>query len=118
MKKIMLIEDEVSILEATQIALEMYDFDVLAIEDANNIFDQIESFQPDIILMDFNLGHHNGRKICDQIKSNPANAKIKVLLFTAAVTDDTEFSNPLFTNFDGYVAKPYSIEDLIEKVSR
>ena len=114
----MLVEDEISIMEATQMALEMHDFEVMPITDAKNIFDQVDSFKPDIILMDFNMGSLNGRKICDQIKSNPTTAQIKVLLFTAAVTDDAEFKNPLFANFDGYVAKPYSIDDLINKVSR
>ncbi|RDC57984.1 response regulator [Pedobacter chinensis] len=116
-KKIMLVEDEASVMEATQIVLEMYDFEVLALPDAEHIFEQIETFKPDTILMDFNIGLHNGRKICDQIKANPSIAGIKVLLFSAAVNDDNEFNNPIFSNFDNYVGKPYAIDELIEKIT-
>ncbi len=113
-----MIDDDYGVLEATTLALEISNFDVLALPDAIGLEEHIENFKPDTILMDYNIGEvQNGRKICENLRTNSKTKGIKVILFTAAVITDSDFRNPLFRCFDGYLTKPYDLDDLIKIVS-
>lgn len=116
MKKVMIVEDDKLILEATSMALEMFGHQVIAKIEAADIFNEIRYLCPDVLLLDYCIGNQNGRKICDYLKSDAGIQQVKVLLFSSAVADDLDFSNPLFFNFDGYIPKPFDIHELIRKI--
>lgn len=117
MKKIIIIEDDEAIAEVTSLALEMSGHEVISIDDPDALFNMIDQFKPEVILMDYNIGNANGRKICEDIKFNPKYESLKVLLFSAAVSSESDFKNPLFRFFDGFVPKPYDLEDLLAKIN-
>ncbi|MCX3264969.1 response regulator [Pedobacter agri] len=117
MKRIIIVEDDEAISEATTLALEMSGHEVVVTNEVDSLFQLIYKFGPDIILMDYSIGNANGRKLCEEIKLELKYDNVKILLFSAAVSDESEFRNPLFKYFDGFVPKPYDLEDLLSKIN-
>lgn len=116
MKRVLIIDDDPMILEVTQMALEASDFEVRTLNNENGVEDAIEEFNPHTILLDYNIGDSgNGRKICEAIKENPVTKHIRIVLFSALIFDNEDFSNNLFKCFDDYIPKPFDISELIEK---
>lgn len=93
MKRIIIVEDDKAISEATTLTSEMSGHEVVVTNEVDSLFQLIYKFGPDIILMDFSIGNANGRKLCEEIKLELKYDNIKILLFSAAVSDESEFRN-------------------------
>ena len=83
MAKILIIDDEIDILEVVKIILKNHDFDVETLAKWENIPHTIQSYNPDLILLDVSLGGADGREICKELKSSEATEKIPIILFSA-----------------------------------
>ena len=80
-------------------------------------FEQIESHNPNIILMDINMPEMDGYTLTAKIKENPAYENIPVIAVTANVMrGDKERS--LEAGCDGYIQKPIDIDLLTEQIER
>lgn len=111
-KKIVVIEDNHDILELLGFILENEDYEVLASINSEPI-KRLEEFNPHLILMDENLGEEKGHKLCLEIKGNTSTAHMPVILISA-VNDLPEIARRC--KADGYIAKPFLIEDLLDLV--
>ncbi|WP_316831681.1 response regulator [Pedobacter aquatilis] len=117
MKRILVVDDDPSILASTKTALEHEGFDVLAMADGENILTQVAAYRPDLVLLDFNIGNYgNGRKIGDQIKKHFNTSQIRLLLFSAGISDESELNRRHFRHFDGFIAKPYDLDAMVNKI--
>lgn len=82
MKRILVVDDDIEVLETIQLILEIGGFKVSALNDGEEIFNRIEKFSPDLILLDISLGHIDGRVLCEQLKSIESTSKIPILLIS------------------------------------
>jgi len=114
MKKILVVDDDIDILTVVQLVLDSNGFEVSAISNWQNIYKQIDTFKPDLILLDVSLGTQDGRNICKQLKSNNDTKKISVILFSANHNVHTSIPECLA---DSFIAKPFDINDLIEGIN-
>lgn len=114
MNKILVVDDDVDILTVVQLVLDSHGFEVVAISKWQQIYSQIESFKPDLILLDVSLGSQDGRNICRQLKTDTATKKISIVLFSA--NHNVQKSIPdCFA--DMFISKPFDIDDLIEGIN-
>ncbi len=67
-KRILIIDDDKTILEAIKILLEEEDFNVRILADGNNLLKKIENNIPDLILLDYRLPGKDGWEIAKEIK--------------------------------------------------
>jgi two-component system, cell cycle response regulator DivK len=70
---------------------------------------------PQLILMDIQLPGIDGVAALAQLKANPVTAKIPVIALTAFAMQD-ERQRFRTAGFDGYLAKPINIRELLEVV--
>lgn len=112
-KKVLLLDDDLSVLEAVQDALVYYDYTVQAIPGAADIFSKISEFKPDLLLLDYLLMGENGGEVCHQIKNDPATAGLPVV-FISAYSNSIPESH--LQECDGVLEKPFDLTDLLEKV--
>ena len=70
MKKILVVDDNLDILEILQIAFEEREYEVITLSDGEKVLESVRQFLPGIILLDVFLGGTNGTIICSEIKSN------------------------------------------------
>ncbi|HJT72571.1 MAG TPA: response regulator, partial [Chitinophaga sp.] len=89
MFKILLLDDDNSILEVVSLVLTRKKLEVIAINDPSLLNNLLEQHHPDLLLMDIALGTYDGRNICREIKDSPA-AEMPVILFSAqSFTDES-----------------------------
>ena len=72
-------------------------------------------YQPDLILMDFQLPILDGYEATRQIKANPATRHIPVIAVTSYALSGDE-AKAMAVGCSGYVAKPYSPRKLLAKI--
>lgn len=114
MKRILVVDDDIDILTVVKLVLESNEFEVAAISDWQKIFTQIETFHPDLILLDVSLGIQDGRNLCKQVKSNGDTKHISIILFSANHNVEKSVQECLANTF---ISKPFDINDLIEKIN-
>ena len=111
MSKILVVDDDIDILSVMEILLSMKGFDVEVTSKGENTFPKIESFKPDLILLDVLISGYDGRAICKQFKSNPATNHIPVIMFSAhpgAAATIVDYGA------DDFIAKPFDVKNLME----
>ena len=114
MKKILVLDDDTDIVTVVQLVLESNGFEVRAITRWQKIYAEIETFKPDLILLDVSLGNQDGRNICKQIKSDKETQNISVILFSANLNVEKSVAECMADNF---IAKPFDINELIRGIN-
>jgi DNA-binding response OmpR family regulator len=114
MSKILVVDDDIDILSVMEILLTMKGFEVEVTARGENTFPKIETFKPDIILLDVLISGQDGRIICRKLKSNKETRHIPVIMFSAhpgAAATIAEYGA------DDFIAKPFDVRNLIQKVN-
>lgn len=112
-KNILIADDDVGIVDAISMMLEMEGYNVTFTHDGANV--NAEAQTPvDLILLDIWMSGHDGRDICRQLKSNAVTKNIPVLMISAS--RDIKQS-ALDAGADDFLEKPFEMTMLIDKVS-
>ena len=75
----------------------------------------VESYRPNLILLDSSMPDMNGWKMHEELRKMPATASIPIIALTAhAMQGDKE--RVIKAGFDGYIAKPFSVTLLVEDI--
>jgi CheY-like chemotaxis protein len=113
-KKVLIVDDDESIVEVVQMILEGEGYQV----DASLNGDCIPEFPgglPDLILLDVLLLGEDGREICQQLKRDPGKAHIPVIMLSA-YSDANKFIG--VSGADGFIEKPFDVDVLITIVAK
>ncbi|MGM9476087.1 response regulator transcription factor [Pedobacter sp. GSP4] len=111
--KIMIIDDHPATLDALKMIFEFEGYLVLALSGATHLHAKVNSFQPDVILIDVLLGFNDGRAICRELKLS-IHAAIPLLIMSSRIGLTNE--SFLTTHCDDYMEKPFEMETIVEKV--
>ena len=112
MKKILIIEDDVSIAEIECDFLEINGYDVTVIADGARGCQEAASGQYDLILLDLLLPGMDGFEICKRVRDT---IDIPILMVTAK-KDDVDKIRGLGFGADDYIPKPFSLPELVARV--
>nr|WP_263323322.1 response regulator transcription factor [Neobacillus sp. Marseille-Q6967] len=112
MKKILLIEDEVSIAELQRDYLEINHFDVDIQHTGDAGLQLALQNHYDLIILDIMLPGINGFEICKQVRV----VKNIPILFVSAKKEDIDKIRGLGLGADDYITKPFSPSELVARV--
>ena len=113
MSKVLVVDDDKDLLEMVNIALSKQGFTTSTLNSGKYFFNKVESFRPDIILLDIFIGDADGRKLCHQLKDIPDSQNIPVILYSAGNVSGSSIERSLANAF---VGKPFDIKQLVEKI--
>jgi DNA-binding response OmpR family regulator len=114
-KRILIVDDELSILVPIKFLLEKSDFHVDLAQSGKDALDKIAQSKPDLILLDIMLPDLDGYEIYQMIRERPEWDDIKVIYLTAK-NRDVDIAKGLNLGVDAYITKPFSNAELLEKV--
>ncbi|MCL4113962.1 UNVERIFIED_CONTAM: hypothetical protein GTU68_035265 [Idotea baltica] len=111
--RILLVEDEKSLLETIQLNLELEGYEVIAVEDGKKAVQTYHSQHFDLILLDVMLPGVDGFKICEQIRLTDTKTPIIFLTAKDATQDRLQ---GLRLGADDYLQKPFHLEELLLRI--
>jgi CheY-like chemotaxis protein len=115
--RILVINDDQSILELFQLLLESEGYEVLLSKVAFEEVRQIEHQHADLIILDFKLGTHaNGFLLLQKIRMYPPTTAIPVILCTAAVGEVREQEEVLRQKGIPVIYKPFDLDELLQAI--
>jgi twitching motility two-component system response regulator PilG len=115
--KILIVEDEESLLRLESILLTSKGYDVVGASNGQQALDVILSDRPDLVLLDIMLPEIDGFEVCNRIKSNPETEGIPVIMVTAKKTGD-DMARGEAVGADWYITKPFKSAMVIETIQR
>jgi two-component system cell cycle response regulator DivK len=117
MKTILVIEDNPHNLRLAELVLRKGGYAVLSATDGQSGLKLARENVPDAILMDIQMPGIDGLEVTRLLKSDMRTATIKVLALTAlAMRGDEERLRQ--AGCDGYLAKPYHYQELLDSLAR
>jgi len=115
-KKILVIEDDKDIRDTIVYILQEEKYEVIASENSK-ILKSINEYMPDLVLLDNWLtdwkSDANGQQLSKELKSDPTTSHIPVIIISA-VSNIKEIAEAGLA--DGYLRKPFDLNELIEIV--
>ena len=115
MSLIYIVEDDSNIREIETIALKNTGYEVCAFENAKEFYRKVEERVPDLVLLDVMLPDESGYDIVKKLRKTPTTKKLPVIMVTAK-TQEIDMIKGLDDGADDYVAKPFSVMELISRV--
>ena len=112
MKKILLVEDNETIVMGLRYSLEQENFQVISAKSVAESKEKIKQEQIDIVLLDVSLPDGNGFDICKEIKEKQ---DIPVIFLTAQ-DEETSVVLGLDLGADDYIVKPFRTRELISRI--
>lgn len=113
MKKILLLDDDIDILNVIKLVLSYKRYEVKAISKWQNVQAILKEFSPDLIMLDIDLGGADGGEICKKIKLSKKNQHIPVILISAHHLPEKYLKS---VKAQGFVSKPFEMQDLLNIV--
>ncbi len=113
--KIVVIEDEPDIRELLEYNLAREGFRVHSTRDGEEGLSLVKREDPDAVLLDLMLPGLDGIEVCRKLKSDPLTRAIPIVMVTAK-GEESDIVLGLGIGADDYVAKPFSIKELIARV--
>jgi len=114
MKRILIVDDNVFMVEVMTYILNSKGYDVMALYTGNEVFNTIKIEHPDLVILDLALPDLDGRDICKLLKLNTSTKNLPVILCSGA--DDLDDALKLPGAPDDVLHKPFDINSLVEKV--
>jgi signal transduction histidine kinase len=117
MTKIMVVEDNMTLLESIAFELEMRDYDVVQATDGQSAIDQLELMTtlPDVIVSDIAMPDLDGYKLLEIVRQHEAWKSIP-LIFLTAFDSKNSIRIGKELGVDDYLVKPFDPDDLIVAV--
>ncbi|WP_243291236.1 response regulator transcription factor [Bacillus sp. FJAT-47783] len=112
-KKVLVVDDEQSIVTLLQYNLEQAGFEVVTASDGEEGYNKALEENPDIIILDLMLPSMDGIEVCKQLRQQKV--QIPILMLTAK---DDEFDKVLGLELgaDDYLTKPFSPREVVARV--
>jgi len=114
-KLILIVDDEPDILELVSLHLKKANFEAKGVQDAEALFDFLNSHTPDLIILDLMLPDADGFDVCKQLKNDDKFSDIPIIMLTAK-GEETDKIVGLELGADDYITKPFSPKELVARV--
>ncbi len=114
MKKVMLVEDDETMLSLLGTLLEMEGFNVVKLDRFNNVVEEVRAVMPDVLLMDVHLQKVDGLALLEQMRKDQAFSKMRIMMSSGIDVSTSSMAK----GANEFLLKPYMPDELIEKVKR
>src|SRR5438309_11803551 len=105
-------DDDPQLLRLVMRNLELEDYTVLVASDGKQALEQIETHQPDLVLLDVMMPMMDGFTVCQRVREFSA---VPIIIVTARGQDQDKVRG-LDLGADDYLTKPFSVDELLARV--
>jgi len=110
--KILVVDDERSILDLLEMILKREQFQVATASDGKSAMALFDSFNPDLVLLDLMLPDINGHDLCREMTNK---RRVPIIMLTAK-NDIVDKVLGLELGADDYITKPFDTRELVARI--
>ena len=112
---VLIVEDEPAQSEVLAYNLKAEGYHVITADNGEDALILVDENMPDLILLDWMMPHVSGIEVCRRLKIRPETRSIPIIMLSAR-SEEIDRVRGLEIGADDYVAKPYSIIELMARV--
>jgi two-component system alkaline phosphatase synthesis response regulator PhoP len=116
-KRVLIVDDEPNIVTSLEFLMEVNGYEVCIARNGEEALNQAHAVHPDLILLDVMLPIRSGFEVCQKVRESIGLRGIKILMLTAKGRD-IEVEKGKAVGADDYITKPFSTQELVERVRR
>ncbi len=113
MTKVVLIEDDLTMISLLETLLEIEGFEVKKIEDYDTAVMDVKAASPDVVLMDVHLREADGLEILREMRMDSGLSSVKVIMSSGMDYS----SKSMKAGANDFIMKPYMPDELIDKIN-
>jgi DNA-binding response OmpR family regulator len=115
-KKIVIVDDSVTIVNVIKKILSEANYVVETITDSTTFFDGgVQDFNPDLMIIDINMPEHDGFYLLENIKVKKVFPDAKIVMCSTKFFEH-DIARAEELGADGFLVKPFNDKQLLEKV--
>ena len=115
-KTILVADDEPNIVISLEYLLKREGYTVVVAHDGQEALEAMTAHRPDLVLLDVMMPMKTGFEVCQEVRASELLRHTKILMLTAKGRD-IDMAKGLALGADGYMTKPFSTHDLVQKVA-
>lgn len=113
--RIMVVDDDPDAINLIDNMLGKDEYEVIKVTNATEVGLKAIQLSPDLILLDFLMPEINGFEVCRALRNNDMTRFIPIMAVTC-LTKDSDIERIFACGADEYLAKPFKVDQLLEKV--
>jgi DNA-binding response OmpR family regulator len=110
--RVLVVDDEESILDFVQMGLEYEGFEVETVQDGSAALVSFDARRPDLVILDLNLPGLDGLEVCKRLRQR---SDVPIIMLTARGEVDERVEG-LEAGADDYLPKPFRFKELLARV--
>lgn len=115
--RVLVVDDEPNILKMLDQYLSTEDFQVQVASSGMEALEKVDSFNPEVILLDVMMPGMDGFEVLSKIKGNPKHASIPVIMLTARDMS-ADVLKGYQTGATAYQVKPFDMDELLDTIDK
>jgi CheY-like chemotaxis protein len=115
MARILVVNDESDLVRICEVVLEDAGYEVDAFTDGRNALELAQRTRPDLVILDWIMKQPTGEEVLRQLRTDPATARIPVLMVSAIHDGDIKART---YGAEGFLKKPFTAEALLSAVQK
>jgi DNA-binding response OmpR family regulator len=115
--RVLVVEDEMDLAWLEQFNLETEGYEVHVAPEGRAAIRALESFRPDVLVLDVMLPYVNGWSVLERMQELPAAERPKVVL-VSALTGEAERARAVEFGARTFLPKPFEMDHLLELVAQ
>lgn len=115
MNRVLVVDDEEDIRDLVHAILTGNGYEVFKAATGEEALTKVVALKPDLVILDVVMPGISGLEVCRLIKAKPNLKKIRVLMLSA-LSRDVDRKMITDSGADGYLRKPFSVQDLLSKI--
>jgi len=113
--KILIADDNAANRELLEAYLASFECEIEIAVDGQDTLTKVDTFKPDLILLDVMMPKRSGFEVCREIKSDPVKRKIMILMVTA-LNELGDIERAVAAGTDDFLSKPVNRVELTKRV--
>ena len=115
-KRILIVDDEPNIVLSLEFLMKKNGYEVETATDGDQAIAAAEQQKPDLMLLDVMMPRKDGYQVCQLLRGRDEFNDVRIVMLTAKGRD-VEREKGLSLGADDYITKPFSTQDVVDKVS-
>jgi DNA-binding response OmpR family regulator len=116
-KRVLIVEDEESLLKLETILLTVKGFEVIGAYTGKMAIDKIGVEEFDLVLLDIMLPDIDGFEVCRQIRKDPRTSAVPIIMLTGK-NAQIDHDRGVLCGANAYLVKPFKSAMVINEISR